>query len=302
MTKRLTIAICTFDRINELRMCLNSIKEFMGEFSSRTDVLVVDNKGQVKVMDLVDSFKPYYDIAYIPCEKIGLSNARNLAALNAKADYVFYLDDDAKILANTLSEVYIMIEKYNFHIFGGSYKAYYLYEKPKWIATNFGSSSFSQQSIGITSHLLSGSVFVVARVVFEKVKFNKIYGMTGYSRGYGEETVFQKDASRLGFIVGFNPAFIVEHLVGIHKHSIIWHLSDYFYRGYYSDFSELSHFERISIFMKDIFFFIPAGILSGLRNFITKRNYYVQNLVLDSTASLIVSFGRFWSIIIPLKK
>lgn len=297
MTKRLTIAICTYDRINELRMCLNSIKEYMGDFSFRTGVIVVDNKGQVEVLNLVDSFRTYYDIAYLPCEKIGLSNARNMAAFNAKADYVFYLDDDAKILATTLSEVFVIIDKYDFDIFGGSYIPYYIGVKPTWLPLDYGASKYTQKFVGVTDHSLSGSVFIMRTKLINAIEFDPRYGMSGKSIGYGEETYFQQRALELGYSVGFNPNLIVEHLVAKYKYKISWQLKSYFYLGLHSNFDKLNYKSKIKRLANDIFFFIPAAFFFSIKRFLTQKNFYVNNLMVDSFANVFIFFGRLLSLV-----
>lgn len=296
MTRSVTIAICTYDRINELGMCLNSIKEFIGNFSSRTDVLVVDNKGQNEVVDLVDSFMPHFDIAYLPCEKIGLSHARNRAALNAKGDYLFYLDDDAKLLATTLCEVFVMIDKYDFDIFGGNYQPFYVGDKPNWLPNDFGASKYSQTSIGLTDHSLSGSVFIMKTHLINQIQFDPEYGMSGKNLGYGEETYFQQKALQLGYKVGFNPHLAVEHLVAKYKYEVAWQLKSYYYLGLHSDFQNKSLFSKLRRLAKDLLFYIPAGFYFALKNLVLRKDYYLNNFLVDSFASVFGFFGRIVSL------
>jgi GT2 family glycosyltransferase len=294
--RRVTIAICTFDRFNVLGMCLNSIKEFIGEYSTRTDVLVIDNKGQSEVIELVNAFNSTLKIKYIHCDEVGLSHARNEAALNANGDYIFYLDDDAKLLSRTLREVFIMIDEYDFDIFGGSYIPYYIGEKPSWIPSNFGASKYTQKSVGLTDHSLSGSLFIMKIALINHLQFNPQYGMSGKKMGYGEETYFQQKAMEMGFTVGFNPDLRVEHLVAKYKHEISWQLASYFHHGLYSDFNVKSAgFKPIRI-LKDIFFFIPAGFFFAIKNFMLKKEYYYQNFIVDSLANIFILIGRMRSL------
>ena len=89
----LSIIICTYNRPDFLMDCIQSIVKQM---VSDVEILVVDNFGDLKIQEKIQQFK-YLDIniQYLFEKNKGLSNARNRGYMEAKGDWVLYLDDDA---------------------------------------------------------------------------------------------------------------------------------------------------------------------------------------------------------------
>lgn len=297
MVKRLTIAICTYDRPMELNICLNSIKEFIGEYKQRCDVLVVDNQGNEKIRKLAEEYKSFYEVSYMHCKEIGLCNARNMAAFHSNGFYICYLDDDTKILENTMLELFKVIDNFDFDIFGGNFSSFYIDEKPKWIPPTFGCSKYKQTSIGLTDQSIIGLLFIMKSKLIHEIQFDPKYGMKAKATGYGDETYYQEEAMKMGYSVGFNPNLKVLHLVGKHKLSVLWHLKSYYYHGVYSNFHLLSFSNKVIRASKDVFFFIPAAFYFSFKNYLRNENYFIENLFLDSFSNILVFVGRLISLI-----
>src|SRR4051812_18196557 len=88
-----TIAVCTRNRIGELRQCLASLEtQYAGEH--HFDVLVVDNASTDDTAEFLrDWERPGRRAVTEP--QLGLSQARNAALEASAADVVSFLDDDA---------------------------------------------------------------------------------------------------------------------------------------------------------------------------------------------------------------
>ncbi len=85
-----TIAICTRDRTDDLRRCLDSIKKLPYDGQ---EVLVIDNcPSSDETMKLVET---YHGVRYVRESMPGLNFARNRAILEAKNEVVAFTDDDA---------------------------------------------------------------------------------------------------------------------------------------------------------------------------------------------------------------
>ena len=115
----LSIIICTYNRPDFLMDCIQSIVKQM---VSGVEILVVDNFGDLKIQEKIQQFK-YLDIniQYLFEKNKGLSNARNRGYMEAKGDWVLYLDDDALPVALffvcLLSALLIAVHLTAFNIF-----------------------------------------------------------------------------------------------------------------------------------------------------------------------------------------
>lgn len=96
---RATIAVCTRDRADDLRRCLNALTQYYGA-KPDVELLVVDNcssSGATK--ETVEAFP---GVRYTREERPGLNRARNQALREARHDIVAFIDDDALPDANWL--------------------------------------------------------------------------------------------------------------------------------------------------------------------------------------------------------
>jgi GT2 family glycosyltransferase len=86
----ITIAICTRDRADDLRVCLDSLAKI--EYS-RCEYIIVDNAPSTDATAaLVRAHYPW--VRYVREERPGLNNARNRAIQEARTDIIGFMDDD----------------------------------------------------------------------------------------------------------------------------------------------------------------------------------------------------------------
>ena len=125
----LSIIICTYNRPDFLMDCIQSIVKQM---VSDVEILVVDNFGDLKIQEKIQQFK-YLDIniQYLFEKNKGLSNARNRGYMEAKGEWVLYLDDDAIAFDSLLDRVKELIQLNTFDCIGGMYYAKFKKGKPK---------------------------------------------------------------------------------------------------------------------------------------------------------------------------
>jgi glycosyltransferase involved in cell wall biosynthesis len=92
---RLTAIVCTRDRYEWLERALTSLVAQSG-VEGRFDALVIDNSSDaIKAATFAEGYAHLPGFHFIHSSITGLSNARNLGAVEATGDVVAYLDDDA---------------------------------------------------------------------------------------------------------------------------------------------------------------------------------------------------------------
>ena len=174
------------------------------------EILVVDNGSDDRtklnsVIKKVESSKSIIRLLTEP--KVGLSNARNRAARESLADYVYYIDDDA--LANVrLVEHYLKnIEKYKPDVIGGNCLPLFLrlppreidsYYWPQWSLKHFGN---------VDRWLSEGEYFIGTNIgALKKIllshPFNPELGRKGEKLIGGEEWFLGDARYRRRFVAG----------------------------------------------------------------------------------------------------
>lgn len=100
---RVTVAVCTRDRPESLRLCLTSL---LGLDYPRVDLLVVDNAPSDSTSrDVVTDVDSGHRIRYVVEARPGVSWARNRAIAEAGNDFIAYVDDDEVVDPHWLTEV-----------------------------------------------------------------------------------------------------------------------------------------------------------------------------------------------------
>ncbi|HVW74327.1 MAG TPA: glycosyltransferase [Rhizomicrobium sp.] len=88
-----TVAICTHDRLPDVRRCLAGlVSQAKAEGLA---VLVVDSGSSPECATGLSALANRWDIQILRCDEPGVSKARNVAATAAKTEWIIYLDDDA---------------------------------------------------------------------------------------------------------------------------------------------------------------------------------------------------------------
>lgn len=96
-----TVAVCTRDRPEDMRLCLEAISQLD---YPHLDILVVDNAPQTDgTRSLVETHYP--QVRYVQEPRPGLDWARNRAILAAKGDIIAYTDDDVVVDAGWVTNL-----------------------------------------------------------------------------------------------------------------------------------------------------------------------------------------------------
>jgi glycosyltransferase involved in cell wall biosynthesis len=223
---KLTVIICTYNRADLLRDCLNSLKRQTIP-KDTFNTLVVENNSTDGTHELVTNFADemsYLNIVVEPQQ--GLSFARNRGLENAQTEWVAYLDDDAKAHSDWVERIYYIIEHYEFDAFGGVYLPWYREGKVDWYLDEYGTNRTWMPYDIVTR--LDTACFSGGNAVYRREAalaaggFPADLGMQGENLGYREENVLQKQMRERGYVLGFDPKMIIDHLVPLQKQQLSW--------------------------------------------------------------------------------
>lgn len=292
----ISVVICTYNRSSFLRHCLESLQKqtaLLDEF----EVIVVNNNSVDDTEDVAKNFEAVFPFfKYCFEDKQGLSFARNKGYEQASCDWVAFLDDDAVARPNWVEIIFETIKKGDFDVFGGGYTAWHaLREQPKWFYSEWETNvSISDVYTVLEKGYPSGGNCVYRKSLFlEHGGFSTALGMKGNSAAYGEETLLIDTMRQQGVIVGFVPELLIDHCVIERKYSLIWRLHRSFAIGRDSVTicNEHSVIELVKSIAKCVCFLVLSPVKAICFWAITKE-YYWQNLVLDSFSRVMFHFGR----------
>ncbi|MDX1973844.1 MAG: glycosyltransferase family 2 protein [Candidatus Sumerlaeia bacterium] len=221
MTAEYTIAICTYNRADVLKLCLESIAQFKPEFLE-VPVLVINNNCTDSTSQVVASFGGQLAIREVVEKNQGLSAARNRAFQECTTSYIIYLDDDAKVTQEWFKGLHKGLKDFaNPDYFGGPYGPYYLVQKPVWFKDRYGSDHLQQERGPIREgdHISGGNMGWKVELIRACGGFSTELGMNGKKVAFGEETALLHRARTLfpearGV---FLPDMKMEHLVPEYK-------------------------------------------------------------------------------------
>ena len=186
--KTISVIICTYNRADLLRKCLDSL-EFQLTGILTCEVIVVDGSSNDETKLLVAEYTARLPaIRYVYEEKQGHSNARNRGYYEACGDYLIYLDDDAFVPHDYLENVMQVISKYSPDIMGGPVYPYYNTPKPWWFRDEFEIRKYKTESGFCTRCGISGGNFIIRKHLLGTLGlFDSGYGMSGGKLGMLDE-------------------------------------------------------------------------------------------------------------------
>lgn len=290
-----SVVVCTYNRSEILRDCLTSLAEQTAS-KQLYEVLVVDNNSTDNTGAVVQEFLiTQSNFKYVKEDTQGLSAARNKGASVSSFDWVLYMDDDALATVGMVDKAIYDIRHYSFDCFGGTYTAWFKYGKPRWMTEDFGTKiPLSNSVTEIFTSQLDGGLFCIRKDVLQAAGgFPLNLGMSGNKISYGEETALQEKLLQLKYSLGFDPELKMEHLVGKHKLNIWWHFKSEYARGRDSMRSTNATHKTWSVWLQ--IKTIARQLLIDFPNNLKKlksKNYYIENVLLDTFKPLAFRYGQ----------
>lgn len=212
---KLTIAVITMNRSAQLQQAIQSCID--SALPAKTQFVIVDNASTDDTPQVVQQLKQSlpYDLIYNrQDENRGVGGGRNVCFDLAQGEYVYFLDDDAIISANSRETFFTK-------------SLQYLDENPSaaTLTTFIDDKVFGNRSVvtsktetlgglktSFTFH--GGSVFVRKAAFSSPLFLNIMYGK--------EEVSLSMDARDRGYCNVYDPTISIDHLPMVDK----WHTSD----------------------------------------------------------------------------
>jgi len=295
----LSIVICTYNRNDILKICLETIVKYFPTNFTAEMIIVNNNSTDSTAQTLTDFVKTYSWCKVVNEPKQGLSQARNTGFQSASHSWILYLDDDAKIDQNLFNRIHENIKLQTYQCIGGMYLPWYVNEKPKWFRDKWASNQLAYDKLHLLqiNEFASGGVFLVHKNLLEKHKgFRTTYGMRGKQLGYGEETDLQRRIRKAGEKVAYDPEMIIYHLVPPHKMTVSWQLKSSFQMG--KTFLKTAGYTENFLC---VFFTLIIGVLQlfvfSIICFpkLLRKDYFIQNYTVDVIRKPLKWFGAFWA-------
>jgi len=275
------VAICTYNRPIELGSCLESLKAERSR-SSNFHILIVDNYGCEQTRHLADQFFAEYIREY----EVGLSLARNRAWQVCQTPWILYLDDDAKMRPGGIAETHHTIHRQLYQVFGGRFVHWFKTPPPKWFPKEFEQNGRPNDAKELTTlpqddYLFGGIIAFKKEILVAMGGFDPTFGMQGKALGYGEENDLQIRLRANNITIGYNPNIVIDHLVGLHKYQLFYHLKAAYLHGLSNAKVMQGEYFGFFDFLRAILYTIFVRLSKGLAKMVVRKGYYWQNLVIE---------------------
>ena len=293
----LSVVICTYNRNDILKICLETIvKYFPTNFSA--ELIVVNNNSTDSTGQTLTEFVKTYSWCRVVNEPLsGLSQARNTGFQSANYHWILYLDDDAKVDQSLFDRIHEHIKSQTYQCIGGMYLPWYINKKPNWFKDKWASNRLIYDSLQPmrTGEFASGGVFLIHKNLLKKHKgFRTNYGMHGTQLGYGEETDLQRRIRKSGQKIAYDPKMIIYHLVPPHKMTVSWQLNSSFQMG--KTFLKTAGYpDNIFSGLLSLIIFVVQLFMHSiiyLPNLLGKE-YFIQNYTIDVCRKPLKWLGAF---------
>lgn len=263
----LSIIVCTYNRKNLLRRCLDSLVAQNSDMIN-FETIVVDNNSTDDTKLLVAQYAGRIrDLKYVFEKEQGLSHARNRGCNEASSEYLAYLDNDAIAPEEYVSNVMRVIKLYSPDIMGGPIYPYFVSRKPRWFKDEYEIRKHTEQSGFSSTCRISGGNYIIRKSVLEELgMFDVSLGMIGEQVKLGEERdileKYRRRKDKKDQKTYFALECWVKHYVPAKKMTVRYFLARYYRTG--RSAARLKRKDP-SLSVKHIIMFAP-NILFDLKN------------------------------------
>ena len=230
----LTLAICTLNRAELLRDCLNSIASQPSGIVA-FEVLVVDNGSEDSTLAVCAEYaKKLPGFRAVVETKTGLSHARNRAIAEAKGNAIAFIDDDAILCDGWLQAVAQAWNTGKFAAIGGPYDAWHRYgPAPRWFKDEWESNmpGWPDGALPQSQYPTGGNCVVSLEWCRRFDGFPTELGMQGNKIRYGEESLLFKQIQDAGAVLGWTNGMLIHHCVRPDKYGFVWRIRSLIARG-----------------------------------------------------------------------
>jgi glycosyltransferase involved in cell wall biosynthesis len=216
--KRLSVAICTYNRSKILPLVLESLCAQDAD-PKLFEVLVIDNASKDNTHEVVQSFQGGgTDIQYYYESNQGLSYARNRALHETRLPIIAYLDDDVVVEPQWVTA---LLETYDTLVpepvaVGGKILLRWQHAQPTWMHESLfhflGHADYGEQ-VRVVQHIRGGNMSFQTEVLRQYGSFNVKLGRRGDLQLTAEESDLQLRLRQDGYELYYQPRALVWHLI-----------------------------------------------------------------------------------------
>ena len=263
----ISIIVCTYNRAELLKGCLESLAQQSAE-DSDYEVIVVDNNSTDNTEDIANAFAERYpNFHYVKEANQGLSHARNKGYMEAGGKYVAYIDDDARADARWVE---IIVDAFEIVTpepvaVGGKILPWYDIPPPAWFSDSIEVRTWGEEK-GLLQQPdaqfgFSGSNMAINKSVLVKYNgFSADYGMAGIMMGFGEEAELFYRMYKEHPLFWYDPAIQVKHLVPVEKMTLRYRIKRSFMAGI-ARAGIVEEYQLFGIFKMLMLILLKIGIL-----------------------------------------
>lgn len=286
-----TIAICTHNRADDVRICLEATSPQAGHLGAK--ILIVDSASEPEQAAKLMQSAGDHGALYIRSDEPGLSIARNRAHEAATNEWIAYLDDDAvphhdwaERLVQALSAADARTA-----VIGGKII-------PRW-PDGMDADHITQRWMLLLScvtdegvgevadgHNICGANFAIRRSALEAVGLFPLgLGRVASQLISGEEAYVVARLEELGFSSRYDSAFVVDHVIQPERMQLDWAAK----RAYWEGFSRARLFKKLGRpsppAMNPVKLAATLPALFGLKTFSSDPDFTIRyNMALGSLA------------------
>ncbi|MGE5294055.1 MAG: glycosyltransferase family 2 protein [Solirubrobacterales bacterium] len=264
----LSIIVCTRNRADLLRLCLEALARQQGVPPEAYEILVVDNGSTDATREVVEAVRRGCpQIRYLHETRPGLSIARNTGVDHATGGILCFLDDDAVASPNFIGEVLSSFENPEVASLAGKIVASWPDGGPPgWFSPRYA-NVVAQTSFGEAARWMKKNEFPFGanmsfrREVFRELGgFDENLGKRGENNIWGEEIDLCHRMQEKGLRFFYNPQSCVHHIVGPGRATKRYFVESIFGKGVTEGYQKLAHRGK-AVFTA--YLFLKAGRLAA---------------------------------------
>ncbi len=214
-----SIIVCTFNRVDTLKIMLESFFGQDGINEIAYELLVVDNNSRIETRAMADAFLANPRCHYVFEGRQGLSFARNRGVREAKGEILAFLDDDVIVDRNWLENLQRCYLQTEADAVGGRVYLSFESEPPSWLGIGFR-TALSEVNLGNRRCLadagtgLWGLNLSIRRSAFEAAGgFDERLGRCGLKLLANEDAALLQRIACQGKKIVYEPEVVVGHII-----------------------------------------------------------------------------------------
>lgn len=215
---KISIIICTFNRVLYLPKCLEHLKN-QTEKPSNFEIILVNNNSSDNTAEICQEYinnNPQLSVVYILETRPGLSFARNKGIETASGDIICFIDDDGFAIPEyvTIIKQYAEDTRYSDIIsFGGKVNPYYNQGKePNWLS-KYIDGLVSKVDLGNKVKLFTKKYPAGCNMVFRKEFFENYGGFNEDLHTRGDDKFVFDKLKKAGLKILYIPTLKVDHFI-----------------------------------------------------------------------------------------